>query len=47
MEIEAKCPSGMAGIIRPLKVADEKLLLDNKLLKTGNIVFGVVQKGLG
>jgi len=38
MEYEVKCPSGMVGVIRPLKVADEKLLTNKQLLNSGKIV---------
>ena len=44
MEIETRCPSGMVGVIRPLKVSDEKVLIDNKLLRTGNIVLELCKR---
>jgi hypothetical protein len=37
MEAEVKCPSGLEGTIRALKVKDEKLFTDTSLLKSGTL----------
>jgi hypothetical protein len=44
MEIEVKCPSGMVGIVRPIKTKDEKLYTDNRLLRSGNILLEICKR---
>jgi hypothetical protein len=38
MELDITCPSGLAGVIRPLKVKDEALYTDLRLLKDGTLI---------
>ena len=39
METEVRCPSGMVGKIRAIKVKDEKLFRDAKLIKSGKVIY--------
>lgn len=44
MEYEVKCPSGMVGLIRPLKVSDEKLFTNKQLVNSGKIVSEICKR---
>ncbi len=44
MEIDIKCPSGMVGKIRALKVKDEVLFTDGRLAKSGKLIEEMVRK---
>lgn len=38
METEVRCPSGLEGTIRPLKVRDEALFTDGKVQRSGRLI---------
>lgn len=44
MDTEIECPSGMVGVIRPLKVRDEGLFSDAKLLRSGRLIPELVSR---
>lgn len=41
--IEITCPSGLAGVVRGLKVSEERILADRKLAKSGLVVDRLLQ----
>lgn len=44
MEIEVECPSGLKGKIHSLKVKDEVVVTDAKLLKQGGLVYELCKR---
>lgn len=44
METEVKCPSGLRGRVRAIKVKDEKVFTDAKLLKSGKLTQEVCKR---
>ena len=44
MSDEVKCPSGLTGRVRALKVKEERLFQDPKLLKSGGLMLEIVKR---